>query len=31
MEEDRMPKKIFPKNWRVRDVGEDPGMDGKKK
>jgi len=31
MEEDRMPKKSSPKNWKGRDEGEDPGKDGKRK
>jgi hypothetical protein len=31
MEEDRMPKKIFTKNWKRQDVGEGPGKDGKRK
>jgi hypothetical protein len=31
MEEDRMPKKSSLKNWKGRDVGEDPGKDGKRK
>jgi hypothetical protein len=29
--EDRVPKKIFPKNWKGRDEGEDPEKDGKRK
>jgi hypothetical protein len=31
MKEDRMPKKSSLKNWEGRDVGEDPGKDGKRK
>jgi hypothetical protein len=31
MEEDKMPKKIFTQNWWGREVGEDPGKDGKRK
>jgi hypothetical protein len=31
MGEDRMPKKSSLKNWKGRDVGEDPGKDGKRK
>jgi hypothetical protein len=31
MEEDRMPKKSSPKNWKGRDEGEDTGKDGKRK
>jgi hypothetical protein len=31
MEEDRMPKKIFTKNWKGREEGEDPGKDGTRK
>ena len=31
MEEDRMPKKFLPKNWKRRDEGEDPGKEGKRK
>jgi hypothetical protein len=31
MEEDRMPKKIFTQELERRDVGEDPGKDGKRK
>jgi hypothetical protein len=31
MEEDRMPKKIFTQELEGRDVGEDPGKDGKRK
>jgi hypothetical protein len=30
MEEDRMPKKDSLKNWKGRDVGEDPGKAGKR-
>jgi hypothetical protein len=30
-EEYRMPKRSSPKNWRGRDVGEDPEKDGKRK
>jgi len=31
MEEDRMPKRSSPKNWKGREEGEDPGKDGKRK
>jgi hypothetical protein len=31
MQEDRMTKISSPKNWKRRDVGEDPGKDGKRK
>jgi len=31
MEEDRMPKKSSPKNWKGREDGEDPGKHGKRK
>ena len=31
MEEDRMPKKIFTQELEVREEGEDPGKDGKRK
>jgi hypothetical protein len=31
MEEDRVPKKSSPKNWKGRDEGEDPVEDGKRK
>jgi len=31
MEEDRMPKKIFVKNWKRREEGKDPGKDEKRK
>jgi hypothetical protein len=30
MEEDRMPEKIFTRNWKGRDEEEDPGKDGEK-
>jgi hypothetical protein len=31
MEEDRMSKKSSFKNWKGRDLGEDPGKDGRRK
>jgi hypothetical protein len=31
MEEDGMPKRSSPKNWKGRDGGEDPGKYGKRK
>ena len=31
LEEDRMPKKIFTRNLKGREEGEDPGKDGKRK
>jgi len=31
MDEDRMPKKSSFKNWMLRDEGEDPREDGKRK
>ena len=31
MKEDRMPKKIFTKNCKGREEGEDPGKGGKRK
>jgi len=31
LEEDRMPENIFTQELEGRDVGEDPGKDGKKK
>jgi hypothetical protein len=30
MEEDRIPKKSSPKNWKGRDVGEDPEKEKRK-
>jgi hypothetical protein len=30
MEEDRMPKISSPKNWKGRNVEENPGNDGKR-
>jgi len=31
MEEDRMPKISYLKNWKGREEREDPGIDGKSK
>jgi hypothetical protein len=31
MEEDRVPRKSLPKDWKGRDKGEDPVKDGNRK